>query len=338
MAINLQSSTKYGQRRALLNQVHLLVENENPLYSLLPKGSRPSSTLYEWPVDQEVAPKDNAVPDGHDFAEFENHQKDYAILRNRVQLMQRGGKVTTLAEEVTDIAGVKSQIGREKLKAMKAMIADIEAAIGSDNEMKEATGSEPGQGGKMRGMGVWMQNGAQATEPVPAAYRMAANQIIGTTLAGFTEAAFKTMMQSNFEQTGRRKGYMGVLGAGAKAHVDDFAGRQEADTNVKAYSRGWDRPAKERALGDIIDRLDSSFGSVNLIVSNRLALFSAAGHSSRRAYIFDPTCYDLCLLRPPTYHEMENKGGGQRFFYDAIVGLRCYNPLEGGKVAVTADS
>jgi hypothetical protein len=338
MPVNPESALKYGQRRALMDKISMLVENENPVQALLPKGGKPKSTLYEWPIDKEVAPRDNAVPDGHDFSEYENHSKDYGILRNRIQLMQRGSMVTTLMQEVSDVAGVPDIIGREKMKAMKAIVADMEAAITSDNEMKEATGTQPGEGGRMRGMGTWMSSSAQAVEPVPAGYRMDAGQIVSSNLGAFTEAAFKTIMQKNFEMTGQRRSFMGVMGATAKAHVDGFASRSTATTNIPAYTRTWERSAKERSLGDIVDRLESSFGSVNLIVSNRLAVFSAAGHATRRVYIFSPDNWELCLLRPATLHNQTDNGGGPRFFYDAIVGLKCFNPLSGGKVAVTADS
>lgn len=340
MAVNLESSQKYGQRRALLDRIAMTVENENPLYSLLPKGGRPKNVTYEWPIDKEVAPKDNAVPDGHDFAEFENHGKDYRILRNKVQLMQRGSKVTTLMQEVSDVAGIPDMIGREKVKVLQGLIADIEAAIGSDNEMKDATGSEPGEGGKMRGMGTWMSNSAQSVEPVPEAYRMAASQIIATNLSAWTEANFKVMMQSNYTATGKKKSFMAVMGAAAKTKTDNWTvlDVSQPSNTVKAFSRSWERSAEKRQLGDVVDRLISSFGSVNLMVSNRLAAFSAAGSADRRVYIFDPENWDLIMLRPPTYHMLPDEGGGPRFFYDCIVGNRCYNPLSGGKVAVTADS
>lgn len=336
--VNLQSPQKYGQRRSLLDMISMTVENENPMYSLMKKGGRPTGVLDEWTADKEAAPKDNAVPDGHDFSEFENFSKDLGLIRNRVQLMQRGGRVTTLMQEVSDIAGMKSVVGREKMKALKAMIGDIEAAIGSDNEAAESTGAEPGQGGRMRGMGKWMQSTAQANEPVPAQFRMDAGQILASNLAAFTEAVFKTMMQKNYEVTGARKAYMGVFGPALKAHVDGFTSKSTATTNIPAYTRTWERSAKERSLGDIVDRLESSFGSVNLILSNRLALFSAAGHSARRGYIFDPSQWELLLLKAPTYKDLPDAGGGPRFMYDAIVGNRCYNPQQGAKIAVSADS
>lgn len=339
--VNPESPIKKGNRRSLLDRISLLVENENPLYSLFPKGPKPNNLTYEWPVDKEVAPKDNAVPDGHDFAEFEDHGKDYGILKNMAQLMQRGSMVTKFTQVLTNTAGIPSHIGRQKLKALQGMIADIEAAIGSDNEMNLPTGSSgPGNGGHFRGMGVWMQNGAQSINPVPEAYRMATDQIIATNLGDWTEAAFKTMMQSNYLKTGRKKSFQAVMGAKAKTATDDWtikAADQPVST-VMAFSRTWERSAEKRMLGDVVDRLISSFGAVNIFTSNRLAAFSGTGHPERRVYVFDPENWDLCLIQPVQYHELPDLGGGPRFYYDAMVGLRCYNPLSGGKVAVSADS
>ena len=118
---------------------------------------------------------------------------------------------------------------KQKLKLFRELKRDIEATILSDNELDIDDGSNPY---KMRGLGKWIQNGAQGTNPVPSAYRTPADNIYDISTSGaFTETAMNNIITSIY----RVSGAMDSL-----TLVADTALRRESATLLALESlNGW---------------------------------------------------------------------------------------------------
>lgn len=324
-----------GKREDLADAIYNIDAKDYPALSLIPKGKKPTNTKMSWLADAYDAPNTEGVVDGADVSTYEDAAENRALLESHVQKFRRTPMVTDMAENVSDVAGVTSEMAEAIKKKTVEAKRDVEAALCSDNEAQADNGTVPY---KTRGLGKWVQSTAQALLPVPEAFRTPSASVDATALASVTKAVVNGVMKSQYAQTGKKQTYALLCGTSLKARFTEMVGYQPTVANFTAVLRT-ERSSEGTAYQDTIESFTGDFGTYDLILSNWLAFNNSTKVSdARRGYALDPKMLELRFNKQWMYRALPDLGGGPRGLIETILGLVVKNPLGLAKFAAVADS
>lgn len=308
-----------SNREDLSNELSILAPEETPILSLCGKG-KASATYTEWTVDSLAAPATTGISEGSDVTSFSDKFADRARLGNYIQLMRRDYIVSNLQQAVTSVG--PANVAQAEAKSMREIKRDIEATIASDNEMTVENGAGTPYG--MRGLGKWIQSTAQATNPVPAAYRTPSGSIIASTLS---ESSFNTMIGSIFAKNGEMNSLTLVANVALRQLISNFTRATPASAGV-TYHVNQDATSKQITLS--VNLYDSDFGLVKIVNGNPSCMPTG---STNVGYVLNPKYLAFNTLIPMGATRLENQGGGERGFIDVAGTLCVKHPQAHGKIA-----
>lgn len=334
-------TSQTGIRQDLSDLIAVVDAKTCPVVSMAKKGAEPINPLTQWQADGFNAV---TVPSGIlsnadvSAADYVDNAANRVLLSARIQKFREVPSVDDLAQNVSEVAGIgkRKEMARAVSKSLEQLKRSMEAAFCSDQEGVEQSGATPY---KTRGLGKWIQNGAQADLPVNAAYRTPAGSINATATASLTENNIQDMLQSLYEQTGKASTYSLICGPVLKRQFTSFTRTQFASTNVASAIRVLNQK-DENKITSTVDIFEGDFGTLELIPSLFLAQdatgASASAVKNGRGYVLDMDMVELRYNRKPRYQELEDRGGGSRGIVDAICALCVKSPLALGKFAPTA--
>jgi hypothetical protein len=308
-----------SNREDLSNELSILAPEETPILSLCGKG-KASATYSEWTVDSLASPATTGISEGSDVTSFSDKFADRARLGNYIQLMRRDYIVSNLQQAVTSVG--PANVAQAEAKSMREIKRDIEATIASDNEMTVENGAGTPYG--MRGLGKWIQSTAQATNPVPAAYRTPSGSIIASTLS---ESSFNTMIGSIFSKNGEMNSLTLVANVALRQLISNFTRATPASAGV-TYHVNQDATSKQITLS--VNLYDSDFGLVKIVNGNPSCMPTG---STNVGYVLNPKYLGFNTLIPMGATRLENQGGGERGFIDVAGTLCVKHPQAHGKIA-----
>lgn len=326
-------TSQVGIRQDLSDLIAVVDAKTCPVVSTAKKGSEPINPLTQWQADSFAA---TTVPSGVlsnadvSSSDFIDNAANRAILSARVQKFREVPSVDDLAQNVSEVAGVgkKREMARAVTKSLEQIKRKMEAAFCSDQESQEQSGSDPYL---TRGLGKWIQNGAQTDLPVNSNYRTPTASIVTTATASLTESNVQDMLQSIYEQTGKVSTYSLICGPALKRAFTGFTRTQFASTNVAAAIRTLNQEAESKKLTSTVDIFEGDFGTLELIPSLFLAKDGSTDEQLSRGYVLDMDMIELRYNRKPRFQELEDRGGGSRGIVDAICALCVKSPLGLGK-------
>jgi hypothetical protein len=228
--------------------------------------------------------------------------------------------VSNLQQAVTSVG--PANVAQAEAKSMREIKRDIEATIASDNEMTVENGAGTPYG--MRGLGKWIQTSAQATNPVPAAYRTPSGSIVGSTL---TETTFNGIIGSIFARNGEMNSLTLVANVALRQLISGFTRANPANVGT-TYHVNQDATSKQITLS--VNLYDSDFGLVKIVNGNPSCMPTA---STNVGYVLNPKYIGFNTLIPMGATRLENQGGGERGFIDVAGTLVCKHPQAHGKIA-----
>lgn len=312
-----------SNREDLSNELSLLAPEETPILSLCSKG-KANATFSEWTVDSLAAPVTTGISEGSDVTSFSDKFADRARLGNYVQLMRRDYLVSNLQQAVTSVG--PANVAQAEAKSMREIKRDIEATIASDNEMTVENGAGTPYG--MRGLGKWIQDSAQATNAVPAAYRTPELSIIesGNTSTTVTESTFNTLIGSIFSKNGEMNSLTLVANTALRTLISGFSRTLAASNGT--YHVNQDATSKTITLS--VNMYDSDFGMVKILNGNPSCMPTAL---TKVGYVLNPKYLGFNTLIPMGATRLENQGGGERGFVDVAGTLCVKHPQAHGKIA-----
>lgn len=315
-----------SNREDLSNELSLLAPEETPILSLCSKG-KATATFSEWTVDSLAAPVTTGISEGSDVTSFSDKFADRARLGNYVQLMRRDYLVSNLQQAVTSVG--PANVAQAEAKSMREIKRDIEATIASSNEMTVENGAGTPYG--MRGLGKWIQDTAQATNPVPAAYRTPELSIIeaNNTYTTATESNFNGVIGSIFSKNGEMNSLTLVANTALRTVISGFSRTSSATSNT--YHVNQDATSKAITLS--VNLYDSDFGMVKIINGNPSCMPTGSG--TNFGYVLNPKYLGFNTLIPMGATRLENQGGGERGFVDVAGTLCVKHPQAHGKIAYT---
>jgi hypothetical protein len=308
-----------SNREDLSNELAILAPEETPILSLCSKG-KASATYTEWTVDSLAAPATTGISEGSDVTSFSDKFADRARLGNYIQLMRRDYIVSNLQQAVTSVG--PANVAQAEAKSMREIKRDIEATIASDNEMTVENGAGTPYG--MRGLGKWIQSTAQATNPVPAAYRTPSGSIIASTLS---ESSFNSMIGSIFARNGEMNSLTLVANVALRQLISNFTRATPSSAGV-TYHVNQEATSKQITLS--VNLYDSDFGLVKIVNGNPSCMPTG---STNVGYVLNPKYIGFNTLIPMGATRLENQGGGERGFVDVAGTLVCKHPQAHGKIA-----
>jgi hypothetical protein len=333
-------TSQTGIRQDLSDLIAVVDAKTCPVISMAKKGAEPINPLTQWQADAfNAATVPAGVLSNTDVSssDFVDNAANRVLLSARIQKFREVPSVDDLAQHVSEVAGIgkKKEMARAVSKSLEQMKRSMEAAFCSDQEGVEQSGVTPY---KTRGLGKWIQNGAQSDLPVNSAYRTPTASINTTATASLTENNIQDMLQSLYEQTGKSQTYSLVCGPALKRQFTSFTRTQFASTNVASAIRVLNQKDSSKIVSSV-DIFEGDFGTLELIPSLFLAkdaTVNAAAVQNGRGYVLDMDMVELRYNRKPRFQELEDRGGGPRGIVDAICALCVKSPLALGKFAPTA--
>jgi hypothetical protein len=308
-----------SNREDLSNELAILAPEETPILSLCGKG-KASATYSEWTVDSLAAPATTGISEGSDVTSFSDKFADRARLGNYIQLMRRDYIVSNLQQAVTSVG--PANVAQAEAKSMREIKRDIEATIASNNEMTVENGAGTPYG--MRGLGKWIDSSAQATNPVPAAYRTPSGSIISSTIS---ESTFNTMIGSIFAKNGEMNSLTLVANVALRQLISNFTRNSGVSTGV-TYHVNQEATSKQITLS--VNLYDSDFGLVKIVNGNPSCMPTT---NTNVGYVLNPKYLGFNTLIPMGATRLENQGGGERGFVDVAGTLCVKHPQAHGKIA-----
>lgn len=308
-----------SNREDLSNELAILAPEETPILSLCSKG-KASATYSEWTVDSLAAPATTGISEGSDVTSFSDKFANRARLGNYIQLMRRDYIVSNLQQAVTSVG--PANVAQAEAKSMREIKRDIEATIASDNEMTVENGAGTPYG--MRGLGKWLQSGAQATNPVPADYRTPSGSIINSTIS---ESSFNSLIGSIFARNGEMNSLTLVANVALRQLISNFTRATPASAGVTYHVN---QDATSKAITLSVNLYDSDFGLVKIVNGNPSCMPTG---NTNVGYVLNPKYLGFNTLIPMGATRLENQGGGERGFVDVAGTLCVKHPQAHGKIA-----
>ena len=332
MALTLERNTQgaKGQRESLADILANVDAHDTIVTSTCKKGSKPGNTLMSHVADAYSAAVTTGTVDGTDVgaSDYQDGAANRALLQNYVQIFRRSVRVSTLAQEISNIAGVGSggELANSIAKAVVEIKRDIEKSVLSANDARLDDGSDSYL---TKGLATWISTSGGSVLQVPDAFRTPAASIESTqTTSNIEDSHVQDVLSSIFGQTGSTKNFVMPVGRTLRrAFTDRLTGtrsvtdssNQIAATQVRTFS-----PQKGKTVTMSVDTFDGDFGVIALANSNFMPA-ATDGH------VLDMSGIELRYGSLPQVTKLPNAGGGEARMIEAIAALIVYNPLAHGK-------
>lgn len=325
-----------GVREDLTDLLTILEPEDTPKLSMFSKTEKPTQVFQEVQADNLLPVSFNGQLEGQDAVGFTNAAVNRARFGNFIQKFQRNWAVSDILE-ASDVAGSSGdEKGNAKAKRIRELKRDIEAAIGSDNDMQADNGVSPYL---MRGLGKWIQSTAQTTNPVPTLYLTPAASIDSTTSTLVTETVFNGVFQSIYEQNGGKRNYMLFAGPLFKKAVSLF--QRVTGTSGTTQTYQVTQAAKDHQIDLHVDFYNGDFHTVTiipdlfngLVSTSQTATTFITAQSRMRSYVIDPELVGVSYMYGIQDMDLPDQGAGPRGLVKAAPTLMVKNPKGLGKFA-----
>lgn len=322
-----------AKKQDISDVIHIADQKKAVFWPTVKKGTKPTNTLTEWPVDNYPDVNTEGAVDEQDAKDFEDLSTPDAVIYGRVQIWERKPKVSRLAQVVNNQAGVgpKKAFARSLAKGMVMIVRDMEATFLSDNESRKGTSTK---GYKIRGLLKWAQSTAQSDLPVDDGYLTPADSIYTGTLAALTDDHLAGIHQSMFDQSGNEDAQT-VLYAGSalKRRISKLTsyGKDEVGfTQIRRYNQNDGKKVVQK-----VDLIETDFGQSIIRLSSMINLSGnpKSAESKRQGVLVNHDNVVARFAEAPNSRELPDGGGGPRALIEAIGTLEVGNPLLLGKIS-----
>ena len=320
-----------SNREDLLDVLTILAPEETPVLSSANK-SKAKSTFVEWTVDGLSAVSTAGISEGSD-ADFGSGADKFASrarLGNYIQKFRRDYQVSDLQEAVDSVGPAK--FAQAEAKAIRELKRDVEATIISDNEMAAEDGTNPY---KLRGLGKFIQNGAQSVNEIPSAYRTPSESIHEDGDGAFSEDALNDLITSIYRTTGESQTLTLVADTALRRKISDFA-RFGADVTTGANPgvRQVNYNGNEAQITLSVEMYQSDHGMVSIVNMNPDTAPDTQNKDT--GYLINPEYFGVSELIPMGSTRLPNLGAGERGYVDCALTSLVYHPQAHGKITAIA--
>ena len=310
-----------SNREDLTSSLTILAPEETPILSSASK-SKANATYVEWTVDSLAAPVTTGVAEGADVTTFTDKFANRARLGNYTQKFRRDFMVSDLQNAVQSVG--PANIAQAEMKAIRELKRDVEATLCSDNEMSVEDGAGSAYG--LRGLGKWIQNSAQSTNPVPASYRTPADSIKSDN-SNLTEGGFNDIITSIYRVTGTTNNLTLVADSKLRRTISDFA-RVSSGATENIRQVNYNGEVAKIKLS--VELYESDHGVISIVNMNPDCAPDKTDQDT--GYLINPDYYSIAELIPMGSTRLPNFGGGERGYVDTTLTLLVNHPGAHGKI------
>jgi len=326
---SLLEKDQIGKREDLADLIALVDAHDCPVVSGAKKGAKPGNTLMQWSCDALEAAVSTGTVDGTDVtsSDYQNPGANRAIVSNYVQIHRRVIRVSPLALEVSNVAGVKDEIANGIAHKLIELKRDMETTYLSANDAQaDAGGSTPYL---TKALGTWISTAGGSVLQVPSAFRTPTASIETTaTTANITDTTVQDVLASIYSETGSIKSFMMPLGRTLKrAFTDRLTGTRsvtDASNNIAATQVRTFDPLKGKKVSIVVDFFEGDFGTVALVPDNFVP-------AQTDGYVLDMSGIEIRYGNLPKITDLPDAGGGPIKMLEAVAALIVHNPLAHGK-------
>ncbi len=309
-----------SNREDLSDTLTILAPEETPVLSSLSK-TRASAVQHEWTMDSLADVSTAGVSEGVDVSTYADEFSARVRVGNYTQKFRRAYQVSDIQEVVDSVGPAK--FAQAESKALRELKRDVEATILSDNEqdVEDGSGSNPY---KMRGLGKWIQSGAQATNPVPSDYRTPADSVYDISTSG----PFPDTARNSSSPPGCRGGGGGPGGRVISdlARIEEIVTAGSGDASIRNVNYN----GESAKIKLSVELYQSDHGIVSIVNMNPDC--SPDDTNKNRGYFLNPEYASIAELIPVGSTVLPNLGGGERGYVDCALTLAVHHPGAHGKI------
>ena len=321
---------------------------DNPIQTIIKRGDKPEQWKQEIEVEDATGAFSLGAAEGTDFDESTLAARKNAYIEVQLQKFRtrRGFKVTDEAELLpgyTEKKGEKA-LARQIRRDAEELVRSIEVTLGSAQEAV-ARGSGTSEVAKTRGMLCWLAKLSTVTDAGAASLHSVQTipkefcpkcGITGDMTSGevLSESLFKAeLIKAALESGDGHLQLTGLVGLKLKAIMSNWLGKAETVSGMDTVLRR--NETKGRKIELICDEFAYDSVSVRTLTCNHLGCTIGTqgdpvtlGEAQYLSAAFiRPEFWTIDTLLPLRIRKLENRGGGERGYHEAILRLACRNPL-----------
>jgi hypothetical protein len=316
-----------GNREDLSNLIARVEPEQTPVFSSIPTAEKATNTYTEWQLDDLAPPAFSGVVEGVDVTNFSNATANRARIGNYTQKFRNSWSVST-EQELSNPAGVSSDVAEAKVKKAIEHRRDIECAICSDNDRQAGDGVLPS---KLRALGDWIDSAGPAD--VPARYRTPAASIDATAGGSLAESHVNAVLQSLYEASGGMGTFTLFAGPTLKSKISGFTRASSATYQVT-------QEASAHRMDRVVDTYVGDYGTVSIVPTTFNGWDDGDNAldtvSRMRGYLIKDGTVKKSFMAGISSYDLPNEGAGKKGYVESIMTLLVTNPRSLGKFAATS--
>lgn len=316
-----------GKREDLADIMAIVDLKATPFTSRIRKSPKATNTLFEWLVDayDAVQQPTDGIVDGTDVSTYENHAVNRARLKSHVQMKRRTARVSRMAENVSETAGVSDEIAQATEKKTVELKRDIEAALLGGQDAQADNGAVPYV---TCGLDRWISTTGPALYTVPTQYKPAAAQINSTAVASLTEDGdVQAVLQAIFDATGMTGEYVLFAGSTLRRRFTDMTRTIANATSTATKVRTFQYTGAVDKVSSTTTIFQGDYGTLEVESCSFIGVDTAGAPDKLRGYLCDMDKLRLRFNKMPAAERFPDLGGGQRVNIECIFGLQVDNPI-----------
>jgi hypothetical protein len=338
-----------GGREDLSNLIANVDSRSTPFTSMAKKGKKPGNALMSWQMDAMETPKVTGFVDGTDVdmtqasttettanPVFVNPAANRVLASNYVQMFRRTFRISSLANEIQEVAGVKSELANGIAKSLVELKRDMELTFLNDGDAQvDAGGTTPYL---TKALGSFLdatgETGSTCAAPVNSNFYTTAIESTATT-ANLTEGQVQDVLRKLFENTGTIRDYDLLLGTTLKRAFTNFTqsvtstAATEASADITASPiKTFSQDAASKTFINAIDLFEGDFGRLRLHPSTFIARAGSIVQTVGYVIPFDQA--EIRYGKLPQIKELTDNGGGPARLVEAVAALVVENPKSFG--------
>ena len=301
--------------------------------SMAKKGKKPGNVLMGWQMDTYESPSAAGTVDGTDVTAANlvsnadsNPGRQRVLMQNYAQIFRRSFRISSLANEVQNVAGVKSEVANGIAKKLVEIKRDMELTFLNDADADKDDGSNPyltkSMGSFLHASGT---GGGSDDVTVPANFRTTAATV--NKADEVAEEDVQNMLKTLFENTGTIRDYDLLLGTALKRTFTSFTQSATGSADRLAI-KTFNTESSAKAFINVIDVFEGDFGRLRLHPSTFIAESGSAVNFKGYVIPFDQA--EIRYGKLPQIKELTDNGGGPARLIEAVAALVIYNPLAFG--------
>jgi len=338
------NGTQSGGREDLSDLIANVDAKSTVFTSMAKKGKKPGNVAMGWQMDKYESAQLGGTLEGADVdmtasgvSTMENPGQNRKLAQNYAQIFRRVFRISSLAHEIQNVAGIKSELANGIAKKLVELKRDMELTFLNDQDARADNGTVSYL---TKALGSFLdadgQTGSSCAFRVDSNYYCANDLDNGgastgnpPTAAEITEGDVQKVLQKMYEATGEIRDYDLLLGTALKRSFTGFT-QSSSGSNDRLAIKTFNQGAAEKSYINVIDVFEGDFGRLRLHPTTFIS--QSTNVRNYLGYIIPFDQVEIRYGKLPEIKELQDNGGGPARLIEAVAALICYNPTAFGKL------